>query len=95
MKHSIILILFLFLSLLVSIIAQTSTKITDKEHAEYKQILETQLKNVPPKNYVSSDRFNGYENKLAENSIIVFKAPDSVKENFLAFKKILRNFSKR
>lgn len=84
MKHSIILILFFSLS--ISLIAQTSIKITNKEHAEYKRIPGTQLKIVPPENYISSDRFNGYENKLAGSSIMVFKAPGSVRENFLAFK---------
>ncbi|MFO7880144.1 MAG: hypothetical protein R6V52_08920 [Bacteroidales bacterium] len=77
----------LILGLQVNVFAQKSIIIENKEHAGYEKIRGTALSIVPPESYEKSDRFHGFENQLAGSSIMVFKAPGSVQENFLAFKR--------
>lgn len=77
----------LILSLQINLFAQKSIIINNKEHAGYEKIKGTAISIVPPKGYKKSERFHGYEKKLANASIMVFKTPGSVQQNFLAFKK--------
>jgi|SRR6056297_20793 len=77
----------LILSLQVNAFAQKSIEIQNKEHAGYEKIPGTALKIVPPEGYEPSDRFHGFENPLTTGSIMAFKVPGSVQDNFVAFKR--------
>jgi hypothetical protein len=85
MKFSILFLAFFMLN--TNIYSQKSTVIINKEHAGYVRIAGTHLKFAPPKNYVESSRFNGYENPLANASIMWFKVPGSLNDNIIAFKR--------
>jgi hypothetical protein len=82
-----VLYILIIFSLQINAFAQKSIKIENKEHAGYVKIPGTGLSIVAPENYTTSERFTGFENKLAEGSIMVVKVPGSVQNNLLAFKK--------
>jgi hypothetical protein len=80
-----VLYIAIILCLQINGFAQKSIKIENKEHAGYVKIPGTGLKIDPPENYTKSERFTGFENKLAEGSIMVIKTPGSIQKNLMAF----------
>ncbi|MFO7789278.1 MAG: hypothetical protein ACQES1_10350 [Bacteroidota bacterium] len=82
-----VLYIFIILSLQINVFAQKSIEIENKKHAGYEKVPGTAISIVPPKNYTKSERFHGFENKLAGASIMVYKTPGSIQKNLLAFKK--------
>jgi hypothetical protein len=63
-------------------IERTNTK-TDT----YVDVPGMQLSMIPPRDFEYSDRFNGFEHKLAGSSIMISEVPGDVHQNFLAFGK--------
>lgn len=55
---------------------------------DYVAVEGTQLSIKLPKGFVKSERFVGYEHKIAGSSIVVSEVPGEVRKNFLAFGKV-------
>jgi len=56
--------------------------------AGYTAVEGTQISIILPKGFVKSERFVGYEHKIAGTSIVVSEVPGEVRKNFLAFGRV-------
>lgn len=86
-------VLLLFITIFSSFVlfAQTgknqAIEISNEKTDKYKEVSGMQISIIPPRDFIESDRFTGFEHKIAGSSIMISEVPGDVHHNFLGFSK--------
>lgn len=86
-------VLLLFITICVNsvLFAQTgknqAIEIINEKTGNHKDIPGMQISIIPPHDFVFSDRFTGFEHKIAGSSIMISEVPGDVHHSFLGFSK--------
>lgn len=83
MKKFTFLIMFILAS--VTIFSQRAIEITNNHNANYKQVVGTKVKIVPPQGFVASTSYLGFTHQIAGSSIVITEIAGDVNMNMIGF----------
>ncbi len=80
-------LLFLSINLISQGINQKAIEINNNDNANYIAVPGTKIKIIPPRGFVSSKRFLGFEHEIAGSSIVITEIPENINKTMMGFDK--------